>query len=113
MTREHNEWTREDFYIVGFLAIFFVILPLILILPERSEPTCEQDSGVPYTYRPEPHKSAAKQHVNTFEFSRTNEDELIDKLGREDYYEHSDYHDGLDGEHSDIDFDEVSDYYKD
>lgn len=111
MSMKSTEWTREDLYIGGFLALFFVILPLILILPERSEQTGEQRSDI--TLRQESHERAGMQRENTTVFPGTKEDDLIDKLDREDYYEHSDYHDGLDGEHSDIDFDEVSDYFSD
>jgi len=38
---------------------------------------------------------------------------LIDKLNGEDFYDYSDYYDGLDGEHSDIDYNEIRDYFED
>ena len=38
---------------------------------------------------------------------------MIDKLNGSDYYDHSDYYDGLDGIHSDIDYNEVRDYFVD
>ncbi|MCQ2178601.1 MAG: hypothetical protein MJY91_00650 [Bacteroidales bacterium] len=44
---------------------------------------------------------------------QSKENEMIDKLSETDYYDYSDYYDGLDGEHSDIDFNEVRDYFED
>ena len=41
------------------------------------------------------------------------ENKLIDKLNGGDYYDYSDYYDGLDGEHSDIDYNEIRDYFED
>lgn len=42
---------------------------------------------------------------------QSRENEMIDKLSGEDYYDCSDNNDGLDGDHSDIDFNEVRDYF--
>lgn len=111
MPKEHTEWTREDIYIGGFLALFFIILPLILSLPERSESHRDQNSEI--TYRKEQQSGDSKQQVFTHSSSKSKEDALIDKLDRDDYYEYSDYHDGLDGENCDIDFEEVSEYFRD
>ena len=44
---------------------------------------------------------------------QSEENKMIDKLNGEDYYDYSDYYDGLDGEHSDIDYNEVRDYFED
>lgn len=44
---------------------------------------------------------------------QSKENEMISKLSETDYYDYSDYYDGLDGEHSDIDFNEVRDYFED
>ena len=41
------------------------------------------------------------------------ENKMIDNLSGEDYYGYSDYYDGLDGEHSDVDFNEFRDYFED
>lgn len=38
---------------------------------------------------------------------------MIDKLNGEDFYDYSDYYDGLDGEHSDIDYNDIRDYFED
>lgn len=38
---------------------------------------------------------------------------MIDKLNGEDFYDYSDNYDGLDGEHSDIDYNEIRDYFED
>lgn len=44
---------------------------------------------------------------------QSEENKMIDKLNGEDFYDYSDYYDGLDGEHSDIDYDEIRDYFED
>ena len=44
---------------------------------------------------------------------QSEENKMIDKLSGSDYYDHSDYNDGLDGEHSDIDYNEIRDYFED
>ena len=44
---------------------------------------------------------------------QSEENKMIDKLNGSDYYDHSDYYDGLDGEHADIDYNEVRDYFED
>ena len=45
--------------------------------------------------------------------SQTKENQLIDELYSNDYYDYSDYYDGLDGEYSDIDFNDIRDYFED
>lgn len=44
---------------------------------------------------------------------QSEENMMIDKLNGEDFYDYSDYYDGLDGEHSDIDYNEIRDYFED
>ena len=44
---------------------------------------------------------------------QSEENKMIDKLNGEDFYDYSDYYDGLDGEHSDIDYNEIRDYFED
>lgn len=44
---------------------------------------------------------------------QSEENKMIDKLNGEDFYNYSDYYDGLEGEHSDIDYNEIRDYFED
>lgn len=54
--------------------------------------------------------TGSKRHIKPVQ---SEEYRLIDKLSGEDYYDYSDYNDGLDGVHSDIDYNDVMDYYVD
>ena len=54
--------------------------------------------------------TGTKRHLNPV---NSEENRMIDNLSDEDYYDYSDYYDGLDGEHSDIDYNEVRDYFED
>ena len=64
-----------------------------------------------YRYRPAENTGAATKH--SLAPVQSEENKMIDKLSGGDYYDHSDYYDGLDGEHSDIDYNEVRDYFED
>ena len=44
---------------------------------------------------------------------QSKENALIENLSKTDFYEESDYYDGLDGEFNDIDYNEVVDYFAD
>ena len=44
---------------------------------------------------------------------QSKENQLIEELYKADYYDYSDYYGGLDGEHSEIDFNDVRDYFED
>lgn len=44
---------------------------------------------------------------------QSKENQLIDELYKGDFYDYSDYNGGLDGEHSDIDYNDVRDYFED
>ena len=44
---------------------------------------------------------------------QSQENAMIEKLSKTDFYEESDYYDGLDGECNDIDYNEVVDYFAD
>ena len=44
---------------------------------------------------------------------QSKENKLIDELYEGDYYDYLDYYDGLDGEYSDIDYNDVMDYFED
>lgn len=44
---------------------------------------------------------------------KSKENALIERMSSEDFYEESDYYDGLDGEYNDIDYNEVVDYLAD
>lgn len=113
MFDKETEWTKGDIWLGGFLVVFFVLLPMLLILPgSTDEEAVETERSFTPIENVRPSSSTKQVTVQTKPSSMT-EDELIDKLDRGDYYEYSDYHDGLDGEHSDIDFAEVSDYFKD
>lgn len=64
-----------------------------------------------YQHRPiENTGTATKRSITPVQ---SEENKMIDKLSGSDYYDHSDYYDGLDGEHSDIDYNEVRDYFED
>ena len=44
---------------------------------------------------------------------QSEENKMIDRLNSDDCYDHSDYNDGLDGEYTDIDYNELRDYFED
>jgi hypothetical protein len=44
---------------------------------------------------------------------KSKENKLMDEIYKDDYYDYSDYYDGLDGEYSDIDYNDVRDYFED
>ena len=50
---------------------------------------------------------------HTFKSFQSKENQLLDELYNDDYYDYSDYYDGLDGEHADIDFNDIIDYFED
>lgn len=64
-----------------------------------------------YQHRPIENTGTATKRSSTP--VQSEENKMIDKLNGSDYYDHSDYYDGLDGEHSDIDYNEVRDYFED
>lgn len=49
----------------------------------------------------------------TFKAIQSKEIQLLDELYNDDYYDYSEYYDGLDGEHSDIDYNDIVDYFED
>lgn len=65
------------------------------------------------TYRPHPTENSVPTTKRTVTPVQSEENKVIDKLSREDYYDYSDYYDDLDGEHSDIDYNEMRDYFED
>lgn len=64
-------------------------------------------------YRHHPVENTETAARRSFTPIQSEENKMIDKLGGEDYYDYSDYHDGLDGENSDIDYNEIRDYFED
>lgn len=56
-------------------------------------------------------KTFGERH--TFKPFQSKENQLLDELYNDDYYDYSDYYDGLDGEHADIDFNDIMDYFED
>lgn len=118
---------REDVSFIDKLrGIAFIGLPLWIVLfflccigisecidrHEKKVPT-----PPPYTldevnkHDSREHPSSGVRHPGLPD--QTEENKLIDKLYEEDYYDYSDYYDGLDGEHSDIDYNDIRDYFED
>ena len=71
-----------------------------------------------------PYKLEENNHHSTFEQTtsgkkqpiepvQSEENKLIDEIYNGDYYDYSDYYDDLDGEYSDIDYNDIRDYFED
>lgn len=93
------------------------LLALLIGAIERDEPQ-QPIEGRPWNEILTPEQRGQRTDVHrpdgqAFTPPVSKEDRLMEKLGDEDYYDHSDYNGGLDGEHSDMDYSEVDDYLRD
>lgn len=99
-------------YVIIGVVVFYLILSLI---PEK-EPEHQESRPWKEILTPEQmgkHSSESSHKTYSPIQSGSSENQLIEQLSKSDYNDHSDYNGGLDGEHSDIDFAEVDEYFKD
>lgn len=113
-TREKRKWTIEDVAKVIFLVSIIGAI-FLAIFSDDDNDSYKPSVSTEY-YHPEhstvPSRSD-QQRKQLHLPSDNKENRLINELDKGDYYDHSDYYDGLDGEHSDIDYNEVRDYFED
>lgn len=125
MTKPCPDIQRNVAVIQRRLRQVFLGLPLILFLSPvifclTGECEREREDGDPFkAYRVEeieyhrPVDQVPAQPSRTIVQFQSNENKLIDELSKEDYYDIVDYYGGLDAEYSDIDYNEVRDYFED
>ena len=113
-TREKRKLTIEDVAKIIFLVSIIGAI-FLAIFSDDDDDTYKPPVSTEH-YHPE-HSTAPgrpnqqRKHVHLPSDSKENR--LINELDKGDYYDHSDYNDGLDGEHSDIDYNEIRDYFED
>ena len=119
--QEQRKWPKERWKVffekdlpIG-ITIACVVVFCIVMCIDDDKPATMMGTTQPYT-----HNERQVEEVSTSTtISRrvipvqNQGNEMIDKLSREDFYEESDYYDGLDGEYNDIDYNEVVDYFAD
>lgn len=104
--------------LIGF-PLWIIIFLIYCLCVEMCQDTHYHSEPTPSPHRTEdiyrhrPAENTGTTTKRTVTPVQSEENKMIDKLSREDYYEYSDYYDGLDGEHSDIDYNEVRDYFED
>lgn len=113
-TREKRKWTIED--VAKIIVLVSIIGAIFLaIFSDDDDEYYKPPVSTEYYYQE--HSSVPSQsnqpRKNIHLPSDTKENRLINELDKDDYYDYSDYYDGLDGEHSDIDYNEVRDYFED
>lgn len=125
MTKPCPDLQREVAVIQRRLRQVFLGLPLILFLSPvifclAGECEREREDGDPFkTYRMEeieyqrPVDHVSAQPSRTIVQFQSKENKVIDEFSKEDYYDIVDYYGGLDAEYSDIDYNEVRDYFED
>lgn len=119
--QEHRKWSKERWKVffekdlpIGITIACFIVFCIVICIDDDVPPT---KTG---TTHPHNHNERQVEEVSTSTTTsrraipvQSRENEMIDRLSREDFYEDSDYYDGLDGEYNDIDYNEVIDYFAD
>lgn len=102
--------------VLYFLIGFAVVCALLVIFTQEEPQPVRDQRPWKEILTPEQRGHREPSSVSAprrMQQSGSKENKLINKLDKEDFNSYSDYHDGLDGEHSDIDHNEVSDYFRD
>ena len=93
------------------LLVLCVIIIIQVLENEKKTPSASSDSYSERSVNEE--RTSSSRHQTIHYPVNTEEDQLINEIDKGDYYDVADYHYGLDGEYSDIDFEEVRDYFED
>ncbi len=118
--QEHRKWSKErwkvffekDLPIVITIACFGVFCVIMCINDDK--PASKTGTTQHYNHNERPVEESVSTTTRHRGISvKCRENEMIDRLSREDFYEESDYYDGLDGEYNDIDYNEIIDYFAD
>ncbi len=109
-----RKWTTDD--VIKIILLVSIIIFIILVI--KNEKDAESNKPpIPTEYYQYEHSSEEIHSVpqsKTVQYPlNTKENNLIDEIDKGDYYDYSDYYDGLDGEYSDIDYNEIRDYFED
>jgi len=119
--QQEEETLIEKLKDIGLLGIPLWILLFFFCCVGINECQDRHEKALPTPppYRPEEINNSRFREQTTTSTKRpvmspkSKENKLIDELYKEDYYDYSDYYDGLDGEFSDIDYNDVRDYFED
>lgn len=120
--QKHSRWTKERVKVffekdlpIGVTIACFVAFCAVMCIDDDSKPTSNTGAVQSYSYkvRPSDQESTSTITRRRVTPAQSKENEMIDKLSREDFYDESDYYDGLDGEYNDIDYNDVIDYFAD
>lgn len=120
--QKHSWWTKERVKVffekdlpIGITIACVVAFCTIMCIDDDSKPASNTKAvqSYPYKVRPSDQESTSTITRRRVIPVQSKENKMIDKLSREDFYDESDYYDGLDGEYNDIDYNEVVDYFAD
>lgn len=119
--QEQRKWSKERWKIffekdlpigitIACIMVFCAVMCIDDDKPAHSAGTVHSYSYEERSVEKETIPVPARRRVTPVQ---SKENALIEKLSKTDFYEESDYYDGLDGEFNDIDYNEVVDYFAD
>lgn len=120
--QEQRKWSKERWKVffekdlpIGITIACIMAFCVVMCIDDDSKPA--PSTGAVHSYYRE-ERSVEKETIPVPARRRvtpvqSKENTLIEKLSKTDFYEESDYYDGLDGEFNDIDYNEVVDYFAD